>query len=358
MKAISMQAKRCAQPPAVQPETKRAKLSPLVAGVAEAMGKAKNLSKSCHEMLIAGLPGALETPASERHDHQATIISWVGEVLSEVHEEFKSNLASAEEALVAADRTKGELEDNLSEARAVLAQRHEAVKAQQGKLASCSEAVQAAKACLCEAQRAEAEFNDSLAETREEMDTLDGALQGSIRSLVEAEIFRAEEVAGHLSVLTPLARRLALDDSLLMALPSACICSPDRRSSFDSMVIDQLQAGLSKRVTELTEILDRAKATVDGHAAAVASAQQGVHGASNELQSIAAQLVEAQSEHFQASEAVAAAEAAGHAHASELSVATEARDKGAVELQNFEGYNMECFNTLRNKVAQAAHGGA
>merc|ERR1719433_1711056 len=57
-------------------------------------------------MLIAGLPGILETPASERHEHQATFLSWVEEILSGLHDKLKSNVDAAEEVLLVADRTK------------------------------------------------------------------------------------------------------------------------------------------------------------------------------------------------------------------------------------------------------------
>lgn len=350
--------KRGAQVVAAEPETKRAKLSPLVSGVADAIGQADGLTKSCHAMLIAGLPGTLETPANERHEHQATFVSWVEDIMSGVHEKLKSKVDAAEEALLAADRTKGEFESKVSEAKAVLSQKQEAVEAQQADLAARSEAVQAAKAHVVEVQEAATKFNATLSDTRVEKEEVDGAMQGSICALTDVELFKAEEVSKHVSLLVPLARRLALDDSLLTALPSACAGSPDKRGSFDKMVIDQLRAHLDKRLAVLQEILDKAAGTIQEHTAAVTAAQEGLASASIAQQSAATELVKAQSEQAQAADAVAASEGSAQKQLAECLAATEARDKEAMALQNFTGYNMECFNTLRDQVARAAPGGA
>jgi len=232
------------------------------------------------------------------------------------------------------------------------------VKAQQADLAVRSEAVQAAKARLAEARETQTRFNATLAGTRAEKEELDGALHGSVRAVKEAELFQADEVAKHVSTLVPLAKQLSLDDSLLTALPSACAAAPDKRGSFDNMVVDQLRAHLDERLAMLTETLNGAAGTLAEHEAAAAAAQQGLDAASSAQQSTATTLVEAQSEQARAVDAVAAAELAVEAQAAERSAAAEARDREALALENFTGYNMECFSTLRDKVAHAAQAGA
>merc|ERR1719270_3261287 len=112
-------------------------------------------------------------------------------------------------------------------------------------------------------------FNATLSDTRTENEELNGALQGSICALTDVELFKAEDVSKHVNLLVPLASRLALDDSLLTALPSACAGAPDKRGSFDNMVIDQLRAHLDKRLTVLQEILGKAAGAIQEHAAAV-----------------------------------------------------------------------------------------
>merc|ERR1719336_188822 len=138
---------------------------------------------------------------------------------------------------------------------------------------------------MVEVQEAATKFNATLTDTRVEKEEVDGAMQGSICALRDVELFKAEEVPKHVNLLVPLAKRLALDDSLLTALPSACAGAPDKRGSFDNMVIDQLRQHLDKKFAVLQETLDKAAAAIKEHAAAVAAAQEGLDGASSAQQS-------------------------------------------------------------------------
>jgi len=285
-------------------------------------------------------------------------VSWVGDVIAGVQERLNAELTAAEEALATAERTRAELRQREAEAVAALTQRQEAVKAKEAELASRSEVVQTAKIQLSEAKEAQRIGDASLVETRKDKEVLDAALEGNVRPLKEADAFKAEDAEGHVSALMPLAKKLGLEDSLLMALPSACTCPPVRRGSFDSMVIDQLEESLKKRVAGLVDILDGGAGAAGEREAAVAAAQQALDRANGVQQAAAAELAEAQAEQLRGAEALMAAEAAQGAQASELGAAAEARDGKAAELQNFGGYNLECFNALRDKAAPAGKGGA
>jgi len=285
-------------------------------------------------------------------------VSWVGDVIAGVQERLNAELTAAEEALATAERTRAELRQREAEAVAALTQRQEAVKAKEAELASRSEVVQTAKIQLSEAKEAQRIGDASLVETRKDKEVLDAALEGNVRPLREAGAFKAEDVEGHVSALMPLARKLGLEDSLLTALPAACACPPDRRGSFDGMVVDQLEENLKRRVAELAGVLDGGAGAAGERAAAVAAAQQALDTASDVQQAAAAELVAAQAEQLRGAEALMAAETAQGAQASEVGTATEARDKKAVELQNFTGYNLECFHALRDKATPAGKGGA
>merc|ERR1712127_547955 len=64
------------------------------------------------------------------------------------------------------------------------------------------------------------------------------------------------------------------DESLVTALPSTCIKPPADRSSFDNMVIEQLEASLTSRLTQLSSDIETEKPAKAQRAAEVANAQQ------------------------------------------------------------------------------------
>merc|ERR1712070_864800 len=106
----------------------------------------------------------------------------------------------------------------------------------------------------------------------EEHRGLTSALDEHLKVLKEGS-WETGSAKRHLDALLPLATKLT-DESLVTALPSTCCKPPADRSSFDNMVMDQLSASLTARLTQLNADLEAAKPAKAQRAADVAAAKQ------------------------------------------------------------------------------------
>lgn len=335
------------------PAEKRAKQDPLMAGIADAIGQAKDLPDSCRTMLLAAVPGCLGTPSEERHECQTALVSWIGEVVDGVRAGLQESLDEADAAEARAAEAKAGLDGKAADAKASLQERDEEVSAKGAALKDAREATVGAKAALAEALEGQKAGDARLVEAEEEKKGLEEALEQRIAQLKEVEGFQAQAAEAHLAVLMPIAKRLALDDSLVVALPAVAARPPSSRGAFDCMVLDQLEASLHGQVAKLASELDAGAPAAADRAASAAAAQDELKVAEDAERAAADALAAANGAQADAAVALREAEAAVDAFVSGRKAEVKAREAKAFALQNFGGYNAECFATLRDRKAVA-----
>merc|ERR1719223_2532912 len=124
-------------------------------------------------------------------------------------------------------------------------------------LAQCFGTANERKVAVAAAEEAERAGNAPGLAAEEEHRCLTSALDKHLKVLKEGS-WETGSAKRHLDALLPLATKLT-DESLVTALPSTCCKPPGDRSTFDNMVIEQLEASLTARLTQLTTDIEIAK---------------------------------------------------------------------------------------------------
>jgi len=342
------------QVPTPDRKDKKAKLDQFMVGVVDALSKASDLSEDCRAMLVAGVPGCLGTPASDRHELQATMVAWIGQVMDGIEAKLQASIDSTDAETAEARAKKEDLDDKVATAQATLDSTAEAVSAMATKLAQSSRDAVSAKEKLVKSQEDQRKGDASQVELGKQKQVLQAAVDENVKYLTTEEGFQAVQAKTHMNTLKPMAKRLGLDESLLTALPSACVQLPSQRGTFDRMVVEQLEKGIRARMEELEGQL-QAGAPASAERAAVVEAAQKEETAAGEAQKQAStELAQAEAELTAAKAAQTAAKAAVKEYAPELEQVTAARSERETALQGFKGYNVECFKMLRDAAPAAA----
>lgn len=305
-------------------------------------------------MLSAGVPGCFATPAESRHEHQATFISWLSTVLNSVQDKLREALETADADEAGADAQKKDLEGKIEEAKAGLTAEEEAVAAREASLKEAAEALASAHAELKAKQKEQQQGEDQVAEAIKEKELLDKVLEEDVVGFLKKdEGYETTQAAERTQRMMPIAKRLGLDDSLLAALLPAASKPPAARGAFDIMVLGSLEESLRRRVAELQGVLEAADPSRKTLAAATDAAQASLRQAEETMTAAEATLSSARDQQKQAATGLQDAEVALKAFVDGRSEATSARAEKASALQNFVGYNMECFQLLCTKAAPA-----
>merc|ERR1712060_181399 len=192
----------------------------------------------------------------------------------------------------------------------------------------------------------------SLVELEKDKKVVLEALGEHVSALKEDGEWEVTEAKKHLDVLLSLIKRLAFDESLINALPSACNKKPSDRGCFDVTVFYQLECNLNSCVAGFDEALSSGAPASAERAAAVAAMQKVLQEAQEEHQCAAEEFDTAHDAHREAISMLETAEARCAAYLPEYTCLLREREEKASKLKDFQNYNMLCFTTLRNKMAQ------
>jgi len=336
---------------AAAPAAKKPKSNPNFAGVQDALERA-DLPESCRQMLLACIDKALGVPSDERQQEQHSMVGMIGECVQAVQAALQRAVDAEIAKMQELEGTKGELDAKVSAAEAALGVASADVAEKSTKLAEAAAAVQGARAGL----------QDRVSEQREgDRDRNEAAAKlGEVQAAI-AEHFKpleaGEEGTGeaHFAGLLPLLKDAAIDVSLMSALPSTCAKPPAERSSFDIMTIEHLGRSLSDRAAALQAAVDSGAPGAEERAAAVAAAKATLESSTASEAACNEQLAAAKSAEQEARKGLEAARAAAAAHGPELERTAKARQDREAALEAFVGYNVACFELLRDtKSAKGA----
>jgi len=328
----------------------------LLDGVLDGLKQAQNLPDSCRAMLAAAAPSCLRTPPAERHEAQALFVRFIGEAIDSVCVALEDSLNAIKVSIAKMAEGRGGLVAQVEHAKAAVQTQDADITRREEAMSAAGAQVESARSALVEAKRLQTEGDAKLVEVGKDKQELEAAMK-NVKLLQEEEGFVASQVAERVNILVPIAKRLGLDDSLVIALPTASGRHPSKRGPLDHMVLEQLQNGLVSEVAKLSSELEAGSPAMQERADVVAAGQSRLDALQKERQAIVNALVAAQEQGQVCAGALASVETALSLFDTNWDAPGKAlkEEQAATALQNFQGYNVECFNMLRD-LGPAAEG--
>jgi hypothetical protein len=253
------------------PQQKKAKVDPKVASVKQTIESA-DLPEPCKAMLLAMFPHSLCVPKDLRSEPQSRAVEMISEVYDAIELKLKNTAETESAKVTEIEASKGTVDAAHTEAESRHSATTATVESCKVALAQCFGTTNDRKLALVTAQEAERTGNASVLVVEEEHRGLKCVLDEHLKVLKEGS-WETGSAKRHLDALLPLAAKLT-DESLVTALPSTCTKPPADRSTFDNMVMDQLETSLTSRLTQLSADIEAEKPAKAQRAADVAAAQQ------------------------------------------------------------------------------------
>mmetsp|Transcript_108649 Transcript_108649/g.350744 ORF Transcript_108649/g.350744 Transcript_108649/m.350744 type:complete len:406 (+) Transcript_108649:11-1228(+) len=339
-------AREAAAPPAA---AKKPRADPMLRAVEEAVRRAEGLPESCREMLLAMAPLALGAPCDERHEVQRAAVEIIGEVMRGIESQHQAGLDARQAQVDEIQGSKGTLELAAVEAQAHLEDATRMTDTCKDALAATTETVSAAKAAVTEKHEAQQRDNAAHMQVVDAKEALEKAINvdlGAIKEGCQGE--------AHYNALQPVLQGLGLDESLVAALPATCAKAPGDRAPFDTMVLEALDKGLREKAASLAQQLQEGAAAAQARAEAVEAANNHLATAISMHQEAEEALATAEARRAEAAAGAEAAAAAVDSHEPEYQAAVKARDQQAAALDSFRGYELACFELLRDQLSKKA----
>lgn len=334
------------------PPQKKIKVDPKIVNVQQTLESA-DLPAPCKAMLLAMIPHSLCVPQNLRSEPQSRAVEMVGEVYDAIELKLK-NTAEAENAKVLEiEASKGTMDAATTEAETRHSASSATVDSCKAVLAECFSTANERKLALVASQESERTGNLPGFAAEEEHQVLKAALEEHLKVLKEGS-FETGSAKRHLDALLPLATKLT-DESLVTALPSTCIKPPAERSTFDNMVIDQLESSLVSRLTQLSSEIEAEKPAKSQRAAEVATAQQMLKDAEIAQQKSSDDTASALTAQKDSLAVLELAKADAAAFKPTLRKAKEAAEEAQAEFELFhDNCRVSCFDSLKMKVSVEA----
>jgi len=238
------------------------KRDPLLTQVAAGLELAADLPQSAKEMINDMLVHACSTWKAERHEFQASVVSFTETTLTGVERGLQEALEAAQQAAAHLDETKDARANAVQGAEKALEEQRADVSKAKHSLADAARAFRAAREAIAQASAAQETVERDLTKAAADKDELEVAMADLFRPLL-AEGGAAGEGKGQEKAdsLMQFLTKVSFDEAMLSALPSALVKEPSTRGSFEMVVLSQLESDVAKRVAELDASLKEAQPT-------------------------------------------------------------------------------------------------
>jgi hypothetical protein len=317
--------------------------------ITAALRDTPGVPEAAKDMLIAALPPCLSVTREKRHTFQHDIVGMANEALATIQKELETDIANKDAKLADSAGEKQRRGSATSEAK-TKADDAETLEAQ--RLTAKTEAKETEKtkqAALAEAMKQE---KSSLIQFEKV-----SAKKTSFESLVSTQLEPLKSAGGGKREISALAKALGafegLDASLLQALSTVLAKPADQHSSFDQIVIKQLDEALS----DVKGKLDAELEVVDADKMEKASSKDAAQAARNKAKEA---YDNAHSDHEEAVEARAGAkkalqeaENAQNSYDADMREVASALDAANEALVTFKNGPVERFTCLRDKETPA-----
>merc|ERR1719315_55390 len=169
----------------------------------------------------------------------------IGEILNEVKDKLEEVAEREAQKVSEIENSQGELDGRLEQCTKAKEAAGEVVRQEEQTLQQAAEAAVTAKEALRAQQKANVTAEADLKKAGNRAGLFSKALETDFKALTEED---GENGKMHHKALEPVLKDLGLEESLQLALPSACAKRIVERSSFDTMVLQQLGAQLQEHV--------------------------------------------------------------------------------------------------------------
>lgn len=330
------------------PRSKKPKVDrvdPLLAGVEDGLLQAYDIPEVVRGMLLAGLPGSLLC-VGPRCELQEAIVKMVDETLQGVDKALQAALEAQEAAVVAADAARDASKVKVVDADGALVVARHHLEEKRAAVLAAKQDLANAEAALAEKLATQKTGDAAFEKAKRVKEDMDKAVNISLEAVLAGTDGNGK---AHCAALVPIVTKLGLDESLVNALPAACVKSSAERGHFDKVVVDALETSLKEGLASAIQKLADEVPESEQRAEAVQTAQ-----------SIASKAKESM---CQANESCALAESAECEAAKAKQVAVDAvdrsepdykeaivrRDEQSEKLSHFRQYNLTCFSVLRDR---------
>jgi len=257
---------------AAKTASKKAKVDPVLASIAEVIMEAEDLPNACRTMLVEVLPFSLSVPTDERHAIQAAASDMVEQTLNSKKSLMEASVHAEEEKLSTLKSSQGGLTTAVSDAEAALATQKDVVQVAKCLLADRTTVSNDSRSALAQLQADQASGDAKLTSAKDEKAALETAFEEHFKPM-------KEDAAGpHFKALEPFLKSIAMEESLLVALPSTCAKSKEQRGAFDNVVFEELEKAICSKISSLADSIATETPASVVRATAVETAQKDFDG--------------------------------------------------------------------------------
>jgi len=329
---------------------KRLKSDPMLKGVTDSI-ELSGLPADVKRMLLKLAPLSFATPVDERHDFQTKVVDMVGEIVVQVQNKMRQDIDAKEEAASERSRAREEL---LSVVRHAEVAKAEKVSASEDLASSLGEITK----CLVD-KRLDWQVAKDDQRVGDSKHAADVAAAEGVKQVVDAHLvpivvggLDQNDAEGHFQALMPLIVSLKLDSSLNSALETTCTKPGFDRSSFDKLVIQELESALFAHLDTLQGVVSSGIPALTSRAAAVEVTSKEHDAWQYKQDTAAAALSVAQQVVHEACNTLTSAQEAVTQFDVEHADAVRELTEKKAEYENFLLWNVECYNMLKDKVSR------
>jgi len=337
--------------------TKKVKVDPALAAIADVVKKAGHLPEQCSTMLAGMLPFSLAIASNERAESQQRVVDMVEETLNTMKSEMGTAASAEDGKLDTLKGTMAELLDTVKGAEAALEVSKEALQVANASLADATVAANASGETLTDRQAEHTTCSANLASVQEDKTALEKAFQDHFQTPMEAG------EGPHFKALETFLQTMEIEKSLHSTLPGTCAKSKECRGSFDDVILQQLAKAITDKISALAETVTVETSAVAERAGAVQNVETE-HNSKKETQDRStAEFDTAQTEQSNAETALTKANEAVNEFRTQLEGATELCELTAAKLVGFESGPLTSFATFKTRTnlttpVESAPGGA
>jgi len=333
---------------ATKSTAKKARADPVLSSIADVIMEAEDLPNRCRMMLVDVLPFSLAIPTEERHEIQAAASDMVAQTLNAKKSAMESAVAAEDAKLSNMKASQVELASSVSEAEAALAAQKEVVQTAKRVLAEATTAANASQSTLTDLRVEQKSSDAKLQLAQDDKGALESAFEQSFKPMKDA-------AAGpHFKELEPFLKKIEMEESLLIALPSSCAKSKEHRGTFDNVVLEELEKAILLKISVLGDtVAAEAPASVERQAAVQAAEQE--YDAKKETQAQAVtELEAAQKEQSNREAALSTVKQAVEELQPQIDLVTGLMEKAKTALEAFETGPLAGFKSYSLAMASSA----
>mmetsp|Transcript_23840 Transcript_23840/g.43226 ORF Transcript_23840/g.43226 Transcript_23840/m.43226 type:complete len:371 (-) Transcript_23840:217-1329(-) len=315
--------------------------------VALELAEKKNVPASVIALLGPALKHCLPTFKEDRHSFQVNILDMAAKTLAASESALISEVAFAEATVNGGDEEKAKREAAVLETDAAFTAAQEEHKVKQASKLAKAEALKVILEPLKLAQ-ANQKSGDADAESLEKTKA---ALEATVAELLTP----MKETGGSKRQLANLSKQLTtvVETSLLEAMELPLLQKPEKRGTFDAVIIENLETQILAKKTSMEAKLQEEAPAREARAGAVTAAQEAHDTAKAEYETAATELKAAKEAEAAAKDAAATAKAAAKTLAAEILEAASQLDNARKTLEEFRSGPKAFFQELLERTAPA-----